>query len=103
MLYVGADLSSEERSKENEMKAAEQVQKKVLGIKVGPAVVAGAFAAVLAIGVATASPAYGANKRADAEIQALQEDLEEPVLFREIEQNAIFEQRTRVDCVCCGF
>jgi len=87
MLYVGADLSSEERSKENEMKAAEQVQKKVLGIKVSPAVVAGAFAAVLAIGVATASPAYGANKRADAEIQTSVDKALAPKRFNDVKSN----------------
>ena len=45
------------------------------------------------------------RERADAEIWALPEDPEQKkqVVFREVEQNTVFEQKMRLDCVCYGF
>lgn len=45
------------------------------------------------------------KEREDAEIWVLPEDPEqkESVFLREMEQNAVFEQKTRFDCVCYVF
>ena len=45
------------------------------------------------------------EREEDAEIWALPEDPEqkEQVFLREMEQNAVFEQKTRFYCVCYDF
>jgi hypothetical protein len=45
------------------------------------------------------------KEREEAEIQALPEDPEPKAkeFLRETKQNAVFEQKTRLDCVCYVF